>query len=147
MKKSLKQTKEIENFYEKLLFTVFVECVVIKNSELFDFTRIKTLQRDPTFPIQIASLLERYSRGDTLDKVQEDVKNFFILYMNYKHLFQLEYFDDNLQKWRLLDSTKLSSLTNKVLCRVTPYINEKLGILKNDDIQFSIVNQHFILGS
>lgn len=145
MAANLTQTEILEEFYEKLLFTIFVDCVVVKDTKQFDYSLVKTLQQSSEFPIQLASLIDKYTKGETLDSKQSDVKNFFLLYMNYKHLFRVEYFDDNLQKWFLLDKGKVSTFTGKLLCRLTPYINEKIDILKNEDMNFTIVNQHFIL--
>lgn len=146
---SKKNIETREQFFERFFFDIFVDCIVVGDSKNFDYSIYKTMKNSYDLPIQISALIQEYATtdGSRLDALQKDNSAFFLLYMNYKHLFRLEYFDDALQQWFLLDSAKLSSFTDKLLCRVMPYINEKLGILKNDDIQFSIVNQYFILSN
>lgn len=144
---NLTQNEKLADFYERLLFTVFVECFIIKDTKIFNYTLPKTLKQNEKFPIQITSLIDKYAKGEILEPNQSDVQNFFLLYMNYKHLFQIEYFEDTLQKWFLLDKNKVANMTEKLLCRITPYINEELDILKKEDMQFTLVNQHFILST
>lgn len=138
-----------EHFLEKILFDIFMDCIVIKDSGIFDYRMLRNVKKTDGFPIQTVSLIEEYAStdGSRLDAIQANRNLVFIMYMNYKHLFQLEYFDDILQKWVLLDNSKLSSFTGKLLCRIVQYINEKLGIITSDDIPFSLVNQHFILSN
>jgi len=138
-----------EQFLEKLFFDIFLTCIVLKDSKLFNFEYIKTITKTDNLPIQTTALIESFKKdAEKMSSIELSNKYFFIMYMNYQNLFQIEYFDDKLQKWNLLTEQILNTLPDvKVLCRVVSFINEELSIVRSESIDIELVNQYFILSN
>ena len=138
-----------EQFLEKVLFDIFVDCIVIKDTKLNNFDVLKDIIETTNLPIQTAHLVEKIKDNSTdfISKLSSNLY-FFLFYMNYQNLYQLQYFDDKIQEWRKLTEEILSNFTEKkLLCRFISYINDELGIVRNTEFDTSLLNRYFILAN
>lgn len=134
-------------FLEKLLFDIFVDCVVIKDTNLNNFDTLKDLVLTRELPIQTTSLIEKIKNNDSefMSQLSSNLY-FYLYYMNYQNLYQLQYFDDKLQSWKILTEEKLANFEeDKLLCRFISFINEELSIVRNNDFDTLLLNRYFIL--
>lgn len=146
--KKSNKLETVDQFMEKLLFDIFMDCVVVKDTNLFNFGTLRNIVNTDNFPIQTDLLVKSYKQdnGAQLGAIQNSNKYFFIMYMNYQNLYKLEYYDEINESWHILDENKLSKFTeNKLLCRYTRFINDKLSISKDPNVQMFPLNQYFIL--
>lgn len=134
-----------DQFLEKLFFSVFLDCIVLKDPKLYNFSTLSKMKTDKNLPLQTNALITLL-QNPSFSKFVEDPKNFFIVYMNYQNLFKLEYFDNTRENWYTLSESVVKTFQDdKLLCRIVPFLKEELNIMKNPNIDIPLVNQYFFI--
>lgn len=134
-----------DQFLERLFFSVFLDCIVLKDPKLYDFSILSKMKTDKNLPLQTNTLITLL-QNPSFSKFVEDPKNFFTVYMNYQNLFKLEYFDNARENWYTLSESVVKTFQDdKLLCRIIPFLKEELNIMKSPNIDIPLVNQYFFI--
>lgn len=145
--------------FENLLLEIFLRCIVIKDFKQFDYKNVdpKSLQTkvslisEEKVPIGIRSLMNSLSNKSSLPRNDEavtrdalsDVKKVFGMYMNFKNVFKIQYFDTEEFSWKDFDSNNFVNNKN-FICRYIQYFDEIADVNSNDKLQFQNVDEIFV---
>lgn len=146
---------------ERLLLQIFLQSIVYKkNSDIFSFKNIdpksdstkKQLVDISKAPIQSRSIIESLQdnqftvlkREELSSNINDIFKN-FALYLNYKHLYTIEFLDNDF-KWKELSFDQIKK-NDELICRYVPYYNENLDIKQDLEMLLANTNDIFILSN
>jgi len=127
-----------------ILFDLFVKHIVFSDKSIFNILSIKNIEKNTELPIQLQYFIKLYR---DLDLKNIDSSIFFNIYMNFKNLFMIQYYNEINKKWEILDNEVLKKLNENKFCRLIPYYNDELFLKKHEiiDENIRILNQYFIL--
>lgn len=157
---SLNLTKNNVQIDQKILFDLFINCLVLKDGTLFNFEflnpnseKSKVSKIDPnSLPVQTDSIIKSYrndkisiNSAQSFDSIISSKNNFFAVYMNYKNLYILQYLDTLNFQWKNMEENIVLGRFNKILCRFIPYLNYDLQINKNNFFDLKEIDDVFVL--
>jgi hypothetical protein len=157
---SLNLTKNNVQIDQKILFDLFINCLVLKDGTLFNFEflnpnseKSKVAKIDPSsLPIQTDSVIKSYrndkvsiNSAQSFDQIISSKNNFFAVYMNYKNIYILQYLDITDFQWKNMEENIVLGRFDKILCRFIPYLNYDLQINKNNLFDLTEIDDIFVL--
>lgn len=145
---------------EKTLLYVFLKSIAFKNAEIFSYKNINP-KSDSTkkqlidlnkIPVQSRAIIESFENNqftrlnnEEISKNIDDIFRNFALYLNFKHVYKIEYLEEDSLQWKELSVDKIKN--NELICRYIPFYDENLNIKQDLEISFTNANDIFILSN